>query len=68
MSLVWRGALALTQLTARTLSLPDGGDEQAGATVELTAQLGNGHADHAALLVRQVQMMNFVLKVMNFVS
>ena len=48
-ALVRRSSLALTQFTVRTLSL---GDEQsaAPAVLELTAWLGNGHADHAVLL------------------
>eukprot|EP01045_Picozoa_sp_COSAG04_P017891 COSAG04_NODE_1617_length_6140_cov_1.709485_2_plen_528_part_00 len=47
-SLLRRGPLALTQATARTLSLGDlsGGD----ATLELTATLGNGRVDHTELL------------------
>ena len=47
-SLLRRGPLALTQVTARTLSLGDlsGGD----ATLELTATLGNGRVDHTELL------------------
>ena len=47
-ALVKRSPLALTQLTARTLSL--GTDSAAPAMLEVTALLGNGHADHAALL------------------